>query len=50
MSEICKFQMSMSVKLAMVAVNKSALTQLDHLSVHAIGALVYHLVVSTAMV
>ena len=40
----------MSVKLAMVAVNKSAPTQLDRLSAHAIGALVYHLVVSTAMV
>ena len=50
MSEICKFQMSMNVKLAMVAVNKSALTQLDRLSAHAIGALVYHLVVTAVMV
>ena len=50
MSEICKLQMSMSVKLAMVAVNKSAPIQLDHLSAHAIGALVYHLVVTAAMV
>ena len=40
----------MSVKLAMVAVNKSAITQLDHLSALVIRALVYHLVVSTAMV
>ena len=40
----------MSVKLAMVAVNKSALTQLDHLSAHVIRALIYLLVVSAAMV
>ena len=40
----------MSVKLAMVAVSKSALTQLDHLSACVIWALVYYLVVSTAVV
>ena len=40
-----KFQMSMSVKLAMVAVNKSATTQMAHLSAHVIGALVCHLTV-----
>ena len=40
----------MSVKVAMVAVNKSALTQLDHLSARVIQALVYHPVVSTVMV
>ncbi len=40
----------MSVKLAMVAVNKSAITQLDHLSAHVILVLVYLLVVSTVMV
>ena len=41
----------MSVKLAMVVVNRSALTQLDRLSAaHVIRALVYHLVVSTALV
>ena len=40
----------MSVKLAMVVVNMSALTQLDHLSVRVIQALVYHPVVSTVMV
>ena len=41
----------MSVKLAMVAVNRSALTQWDHLSAaHVIRASVYHLVVSTALV
>ena len=37
----------MSVKLAMVAVNKSALTQLDHLSARVIQD---HLVVSIVMV
>ena len=42
--------MSMSVKLAMVAVDKSVLTQLDHLSARVIQALVYLLVVLTAMV
>ena len=42
--------MSMSVRLAMVAVNKSALTQLDRLSVCVIRASVYRLVVSTVMV
>ncbi len=42
--------MSMSVKLAMVAVNKSVITQLDRLSAHVIGDIVYHLVVSTVMV
>ena len=40
----------MSVKLAMVAVNKSVLTQLDHLSAHVIQVLVYLLVVLTALV
>ena len=35
----------MSVKLAMVAVSKSATTQMDHLSAHAIGALACHLTV-----
>ncbi len=40
----------MNVRPAMVAVNKSALTQLDHLSVHVIRAIVYHLVVATVMV
>jgi hypothetical protein len=40
----------MSVKLAMEAVNKSALTLLDRLSAHVIRGLVYHLVVATAMV
>ena len=42
--------MPMSVKLAMVAVDKSALTQLVHLSARVIQALVYLLVVLTAMV
>ena len=40
----------MSVKLAMVAVNKSVLTQLDHLSVRVMQALICHLVVSTVIV
>ena len=40
----------MSVKLAMVAVSKSALIQLDHLSARVIKALIYHPVVSTVMV
>jgi hypothetical protein len=33
--------MSMSVKLAMVAVNKSAITQLDHLSARVIAAILW---------
>jgi hypothetical protein len=40
----------MSVKLAMVSVNKSALIQLDHLSAHVIRALVCHLIVQTVLV
>jgi hypothetical protein len=40
----------MSVKLPMVAVNKFALTQLDHLSARVIRAIACHLVVSTVMV
>ncbi len=40
----------MSVKPAMVAVNKFALTLLDHLSAHVIRAIVYHLVVATVTV
>ena len=40
----------MSVKQAMVAVDKSVLIQLDHLSAHVIQALVYLLVVLTVMV
>ena len=40
----------MSVKLAMVVVNKSVLTQLDRLSAHVVQVLVYHLVVSTVLV
>ena len=41
----------MSVKLATVVVNRSALTQLDHLSAaYVIQASVYRLVVSTALV
>ena len=35
----------MSVKLAMVAVNKSATTQMDGLSAHVIGAIAYHVTV-----
>ena len=40
----------MNVRLAMVAVNKFALTQLDRLSVHVIRASVYRPVVPTVMV
>ncbi len=40
----------MSVRLAMEAVNKSALTQLDYSSAHVIADIVYHLVVSTVVV
>jgi hypothetical protein len=40
----------MSVKLIMVAVNKSAITQLDRLSALVIVALIYLLVVSTVRV
>ncbi len=40
----------MSVKLVMEAVNRSVITQLDRLSAHVIAGIVYHLVVSTAMV
>ena len=45
-----KFQISMSVKLVMVTVNKSVLIQLDHLSAHVSQDLVYLLVVLTALV
>ncbi len=40
----------MSVRLAMEAVNKSALTQLDRLNAHVIKAIAYHLMVQTALV
>ncbi len=40
----------MSVKLVMVAVNKSAIIRLDRLSALVIAALIYLLVVSTVMV
>jgi hypothetical protein len=42
--------MSMSAKLAMEAVNKSAIIQLDHSSARVIAGIVYHLVVSTVVV
>jgi hypothetical protein len=42
--------MSMSVRLAMEAVNKSALTQLDRLCARVIKAIAYHLIVQTALV
>ncbi len=40
----------MSVKLATVAVNKSALTQLDRLSAHVIRAIACHLIAQTVLV
>ena len=44
------FQTSMSVSQIMVAVNKFVSTQMDHLSVHVVQALIYHLTVSIVMV
>ena len=44
------FQTSMSVSQIMVAVNKFVPTQMDHLSVHVVQALIYHLTVSIVMV
>ena len=45
-----KTQISMSVRPAMVAVNKSALTQLDHLSAHVIQVILWLVVVFNALV
>ena len=43
-------QISMSVRLTMVAVNKSVTIQLDHLSAHVIRVIAYHLMVQTVLV
>ncbi len=42
--------MSMSVKLAMEAVNKSAITQLDRLSAHVIQAILWLVLAFNALV
>ena len=40
----------MSANQAMVAVNKSALIQLDHSNAHVIRVIAYHLIVQTVLV
>ena len=49
-SNTLTFQMSMSVKLAMVAVNSCVPTRMDHFDVHVAPATAYQVMDSAAMV